>query len=236
MWESYSLVGFKGPKGPQGQKRPADVVGNAVMVMRIATGEEEKGYEDDRKDPAAKALGASGGKARAGKLTPLSARLRSRGRRQPSGGQKSDLKNGPTPGMNKLSRETRSLILKMLCEGQCMRSTARLVDNTVAKLLVDASRARSRPGDSNWKLQHLRADPLDPLCRLQGGRPMTGPCVDFRSRTCMDVHWRYPQNPARLEPHRSHTGATVTNLARQSKEKARNYRKLRALFGCGGWI
>jgi len=25
------------PKGPQGQKRPADVVGNAVHVMRIAT-------------------------------------------------------------------------------------------------------------------------------------------------------------------------------------------------------
>ena len=106
--------------------------------------------------------------------------------------------------MNKLSRETRSLILKMLCEGQSMRSTARLVDNTGAKLLVDASRACSRPGDSNRKLQHLRADPLDPLCRLQGGRPMTGPCVDFRSRTCMDVHWRYSQNPARLEPHRSH--------------------------------
>ena len=70
MWESYSLVGFKGPKGPQRQKRPAAVVGNAVKVMRIATGEEEKGYGDDRKGPAAKALGASGGKARAEKLTP----------------------------------------------------------------------------------------------------------------------------------------------------------------------
>ena len=58
------------PKGPQGQKRPADVVGNAVKVMRIATGEEEEEYEDDGKDPAAKALGAKGGKARAAKLTP----------------------------------------------------------------------------------------------------------------------------------------------------------------------
>jgi hypothetical protein len=28
------------PRGPQGEKRPADVVGNAVRVMRIATGEE----------------------------------------------------------------------------------------------------------------------------------------------------------------------------------------------------
>ena len=58
------------PKGPQGQKRPADVIGNAVKVMRIATGEEEEEYEDDGKDPAAKALGAKGGAARAAKLTP----------------------------------------------------------------------------------------------------------------------------------------------------------------------
>ena len=57
------------PKGPQGQKRPADVIGNAVKVMRIATGEEEEEYEDDGKDPAAKALGAKGGKARASRLT-----------------------------------------------------------------------------------------------------------------------------------------------------------------------
>jgi hypothetical protein len=28
------------PKGPQGQKRPADVIGNAAKVMRVATGEE----------------------------------------------------------------------------------------------------------------------------------------------------------------------------------------------------
>jgi hypothetical protein len=27
------------PKGPQGQKSPADVIGTAVMVGRIATGE-----------------------------------------------------------------------------------------------------------------------------------------------------------------------------------------------------
>ncbi|MCY4592815.1 MAG: RNA-binding protein [Alphaproteobacteria bacterium] len=57
------------PKGPHGQKRPADVVGNAVKVMRIATGEAEEEYEDDGKDPAAKALGTKGGKARAEKLS-----------------------------------------------------------------------------------------------------------------------------------------------------------------------
>lgn len=58
------------PKGPRGQKRPADVIGNAVKVMRIATGEEEEDYEDDGKDPAAKALGKKGGASRAKKLTP----------------------------------------------------------------------------------------------------------------------------------------------------------------------
>ena len=58
------------PKGPKGQKRPADVIGNAVKVMQIATGEAEEEYEDDGKDPAAKALGKKGGAARAAKLTP----------------------------------------------------------------------------------------------------------------------------------------------------------------------
>jgi hypothetical protein len=27
------------PRGPKGEKRPADAIGNAVMVARIATGE-----------------------------------------------------------------------------------------------------------------------------------------------------------------------------------------------------
>jgi hypothetical protein len=32
------------PKGPRGEKRPTDVIDNAVHVMRIATGEvEERG-------------------------------------------------------------------------------------------------------------------------------------------------------------------------------------------------
>ncbi len=56
------------PRGPKGEKRPADVIGNAVKVMRIATGEEE----DTESDPA-KALhrkgGLTGGKARAASLS-----------------------------------------------------------------------------------------------------------------------------------------------------------------------
>jgi hypothetical protein len=30
------------PTGPKGQKRPADVIGNAIKVARIATGEEQE--------------------------------------------------------------------------------------------------------------------------------------------------------------------------------------------------
>ena len=58
------------PKGPQGQEHPADLMGNAVRVKPIATGEAEDQFQDDGKDPAAKALGAKGGRARAAKLTP----------------------------------------------------------------------------------------------------------------------------------------------------------------------
>jgi hypothetical protein len=39
------------PKGPRGERRPADVIGNAVHVMRIATGEiEDDTPADDGKD------------------------------------------------------------------------------------------------------------------------------------------------------------------------------------------
>jgi hypothetical protein len=55
------------PRGPRGEKRPADVIGNAVKVMRIATGEETE--ELDPIKSAAAELGSRGGKARAEKLT-----------------------------------------------------------------------------------------------------------------------------------------------------------------------
>ncbi len=56
-------------KGPKGQKRPTDVIGNAVKVMRIATGEEEDAVTEDGKDKAAQSLGRRGGKARAANMT-----------------------------------------------------------------------------------------------------------------------------------------------------------------------
>jgi len=57
------------PKGPKGEKRPADVVSNAVRIARIATGEEPEKLTDDGKDKAAVSLGRKGGKARAERLT-----------------------------------------------------------------------------------------------------------------------------------------------------------------------
>jgi hypothetical protein len=57
------------PRGPKGERRPADVIGNAVKVMRIATGEEPEDYgatpESEGKSAAAVELGRLGGRARA---------------------------------------------------------------------------------------------------------------------------------------------------------------------------
>lgn len=55
------------PRGPKGEKRPADVIGAAVKVMKIATGEIEEG--SDGKEYARKG-GRKGGIARAKTLTP----------------------------------------------------------------------------------------------------------------------------------------------------------------------
>jgi hypothetical protein len=48
------------PTGPKGQKRKADVIGNAVLIARIATGEADDTPPDDGKDKAAQALGKKG--------------------------------------------------------------------------------------------------------------------------------------------------------------------------------
>ena len=57
------------PKGPKGETRPADVIGNAVKVMRIATGEDSDTAPDDGKNKAAQELGRLGGTARAKSMT-----------------------------------------------------------------------------------------------------------------------------------------------------------------------
>ena len=58
------------PKGPNGEKRPADAIGLAVLIGKIATGEVEDVAPDDGKDKAAQALGRKGGAARASSMTP----------------------------------------------------------------------------------------------------------------------------------------------------------------------
>jgi hypothetical protein len=57
------------PRGPKGEKRPADVVGNAVHVMRTTGEIDESAPPDDGKDPAAVSLGRKGGTARAAGMT-----------------------------------------------------------------------------------------------------------------------------------------------------------------------
>ena len=53
------------PRGPKGERRPADVNARAVMIAKIATGEIEDVTTDDGRNAAAVALGRMGGKARA---------------------------------------------------------------------------------------------------------------------------------------------------------------------------
>lgn len=57
------------PKGPKGQKRPADVIKNAVLVMQIATGEAE-----DKPTGKRRAGGLKGAERRTAKLTAFQRR------------------------------------------------------------------------------------------------------------------------------------------------------------------
>ena len=59
------------PKGPNGQKRPGDVIGAAIMVAKIATGEVEDNATTPAKAPHS-AGGKKGGAARAVSMTPPS--------------------------------------------------------------------------------------------------------------------------------------------------------------------
>jgi hypothetical protein len=57
------------PKGPKGERRPADVIGAAVKVMRIATGEETEAPAKP-KNAAKSAAGKKGGAARMAPVDP----------------------------------------------------------------------------------------------------------------------------------------------------------------------
>lgn len=57
------------PKGPKGQRRPGDVIGAAIVVAKIATGEIQDTTGIEGKEYA-RVGGLKGGKARAKSLTP----------------------------------------------------------------------------------------------------------------------------------------------------------------------
>jgi hypothetical protein len=60
------------PTGPKGEKRPADVIGNAIMVAKIATGE----IEDTVRDPAKELHRKGGLKGGVGRAKALSSEQR----------------------------------------------------------------------------------------------------------------------------------------------------------------
>jgi hypothetical protein len=57
------------PRGPKGEKRPADVIGAAIMIGRIATGDVTEKIDTGGESSAAD-MGRRGGRARAAKLSP----------------------------------------------------------------------------------------------------------------------------------------------------------------------
>ena len=63
------LIAKHMPRGPKGQKRPADVISNAVHVMKIATREIDEPVTEDGRSKAAVELGRKGGLARAKALS-----------------------------------------------------------------------------------------------------------------------------------------------------------------------
>ena len=73
------------PTGPEGEKRPAGVIGNAVTVIRIATGEEREDHGvAPAKNKTAQELGRAGGRKCAESMTPE----RRAGDREEGGGEK----------------------------------------------------------------------------------------------------------------------------------------------------
>jgi len=57
------------PKGPRGERRPADVIGAAVKTMRILTGEETEELAPPKTKEPYRRGGKIGGAARAKSLT-----------------------------------------------------------------------------------------------------------------------------------------------------------------------
>ena len=61
-------IGVAMPKGPRGEKRPGDVIGAAITVAKIATGEVEDSADETKTHH--RRGGQKGGASRAAKLSP----------------------------------------------------------------------------------------------------------------------------------------------------------------------
>lgn len=64
------------PAGPNGEKRPSDAIGNAVHMMRVATGEAEEEYVDAAKRKAGLARSAAMTAARRSEIARNGAKAR----------------------------------------------------------------------------------------------------------------------------------------------------------------
>lgn len=74
------------------------------------------------------------------------------------------------PSMNKLDAKTRTLIIRLLVEGNSIRSTARIADvskNTITKLLVDAGKVCAAYHDEHVRgvaAKHVQVDEIWSFC------------------------------------------------------------------------
>jgi hypothetical protein len=154
------------PTGPKGEKRPADVIGNAVRIMQIATGEIEDTAPDDGKDKAAQALGAKGGRKRAESMTPEqraeNARVAAMGRWDPtlpkavSGGVETPIKIAGIEVPCYVLDDDRRVIATsgMLDTLQLARGGSMIKGMNRLELFV--SRERIKPFISNELLERIR--------------------------------------------------------------------------------
>ena len=81
-------------------------------------------------------------------------------------------------GMNKLTRDKRSQIIAMLCEGNSMSATARLADvsfNTVSKLLIEAGQACSEYQDRALRNLPCKRLQLDEIWAFIGAKEKNVP-------------------------------------------------------------
>jgi hypothetical protein len=145
------------PKGPNGQKRPADTIGCAVAVGRIATGEVE---DDIKASTDLKDRGRKGGEARANSLN--SAERKRIARRAANSRWKTERKSEMTPVTERQRLEQRFQSMKAqglqdmkFHLGRVSEATTEEVYAEVNRLLdnVEAGRVQELPawGDSRRK-------------------------------------------------------------------------------------